>query len=124
MEEDGALPVYSMVGISSPQTMRLQGIIRGHTVIVLIDSGASHNFISSSLVTTLRLKPDKTGKFRVQLGDGRQQESDGVCRGISVVLCGCEVTTDCYVFALGGVDLILGWLGWQLWGMCGLIVRL
>lgn len=43
-EEDGAFPFYSMVGISSPRTMLLYGVMRGRTVTVLIDSGVSYNF--------------------------------------------------------------------------------
>ncbi|KAF2322338.1 hypothetical protein GH714_012409 [Hevea brasiliensis] len=39
------LPFYSIGGISSPNTLKLQGRIRGTDVTVLIDSGASHNFI-------------------------------------------------------------------------------
>lgn len=112
--EDGALPVFSMVGISSPRTMRHHGVIRGRTVTVLIDSGASHNFISASLIPKLRLKPDRTGKFWDQLGNGRRQESEGVCREVCVSLARCKVVADCYVFTLGGVHIILGGHGWQL----------
>lgn len=70
---------------------------------MLIDSGASHNFISSSVITTLQLKPDETGRFGVQLGDGRRQESEGVCKGVVLLLPGCEVLTEYFVFPLGGV---------------------
>ncbi|CAH9076384.1 unnamed protein product [Cuscuta epithymum] len=110
--ENSDFPVYAMAGIFSPQTMRLRGIIKGCSVTVLIDSGASHNFVSSSLVSLLHLTPDKTGKFGVQLGDGHRQESEGVCRQLPISLPGCAIKTDCFVFPLAGVDLILGvaWL--------------
>lgn len=110
--EEGDFPVYSMAGIFCPRTMRIQGVVEGCTVTTLIDSGASHNFISSSLVSMLRLNPKKTSRFGVQLGDGHRQESKGVCRQLPISLPGCAITEDCYVFALGGVDIILevAWL--------------
>ncbi|KAF2320653.1 hypothetical protein GH714_029825 [Hevea brasiliensis] len=40
------LPFYSVGGISSPKTLKLQGWIQGRALTVMIDSGASHNFIS------------------------------------------------------------------------------
>lgn len=42
----------------------------------------------------------------------RRQESEGVCRNVLLLLQGCEIVADCYVFALGGVNIILGmaWL--------------
>lgn len=81
--------------------MRFRGVIRGHTITVLIDSGASHNFILASIVSKLKLKTDCTRKFEIQLGDKRRQESEGVRREVLVSLPGCEVLKDCYVFALG-----------------------
>lgn len=96
--EEGALPVFSMAGISSPGTMRLRGVIRGRAVTVLIDSGASHNFISSSLIPIVQLTPDE---FGVQLGNGSRQRSEGVCKGVAMMLAGCEVVAD-YFFSHWG----------------------
>ena len=44
------LSVNFVVGLSSPKTMKLQGEIKGEGVIVMIDPGATHNFISVEMV--------------------------------------------------------------------------
>jgi len=44
------LSISSVVGLTPPQTMKIKGEIGGREVVVLIDSGASHNFIASKLV--------------------------------------------------------------------------
>ncbi|KAF2293086.1 hypothetical protein GH714_036471 [Hevea brasiliensis] len=64
------LSFYSIGGISSPKTLKLQGRIRGTDVTVLIDSGASHNFISGNLSSKLNLTVESTPPFGVRLGDG------------------------------------------------------
>jgi len=36
---------HPLVGISSPQTLKIRGFIKHRPVVVLIDSGSTHNFI-------------------------------------------------------------------------------
>lgn len=35
----------SMIEFSNPKTMKLKGVVKGHEVVVMIDPGATHNFI-------------------------------------------------------------------------------
>ena len=44
------LSMNSVVGLTSLQTTKLEGQVRNKEVVVLNDSGASHNFISNNLV--------------------------------------------------------------------------
>lgn len=41
------LSMNSVVGLTSPKTMKMKDTINGQEVVVLIDFGATHNFISS-----------------------------------------------------------------------------
>lgn len=50
LSDAAELSLNSIVGISIPRTMKLRGIVMGQEVVVLIDCGASHNFISVDLV--------------------------------------------------------------------------
>lgn len=52
-EMEACLNSNLVVGFSSPKTMKLLGQLNGKEVVVLIDSGATHNFISEELVKTL-----------------------------------------------------------------------
>jgi len=59
--------------------MKLQGIVKGRTALVLIDSGASHNFISTELVSQLGLHIESTLTYTVRLGDGHKKSTSGCC---------------------------------------------
>jgi hypothetical protein len=39
------ISMHGLICISTPQTLKLIGYIKNHKVIVLIDSGITHNFI-------------------------------------------------------------------------------
>ncbi|KAG9458686.1 hypothetical protein H6P81_003194 [Aristolochia fimbriata] len=92
--------------------MKLFGSIDGTPIRLLVDSGASHNFISHTLVRKLGLSIDDTTEFGVHLGDGHRVLSRGLCKELKVQIGDIQIAVDCYPFDLGGVDLILGvaWL--------------
>ena len=63
LEEDPqalSLSLSSIVGLSAPHSLKIQGQIKDREVIVLIDSGALHNFISATLVEELGLEMSQT----------------------------------------------------------------
>nr|GMD47359.1 peroxidase 64 [Ipomoea batatas] len=101
-----------MGGIDGPKTMKFRGQIAGLDILIMVDSGASHNFISRQLTAVLQHPLEPTTTFGVRLGDGRRAESDGKYSQLHVDLGPIAMPIDCFVFPLGGVDLILGiaWL--------------
>lgn len=52
-EELLAISREAVLGIESPKTMRLQGLIQRHEVLMLVDSGSTHSFISEQLANRL-----------------------------------------------------------------------
>ena len=63
-----ALFVASMTGISQPQTLKMFGYIKNAKVIVLVDSGSTHNFIDSRVEKELNIfiYPSISYKYRYQ----------------------------------------------------------
>ena len=86
--------------------------IFGQEIRVLIDSGATSNFIPPAGVTKYGLKVESHNTF-LELGDGTKVLSRGRIVGIPVVIAGCTMKTDLMVYSLlHNVDLVLGmtWL--------------
>ncbi|KAF2296448.1 hypothetical protein GH714_038069 [Hevea brasiliensis] len=70
-------------------------------------SGASHCFVLDSLVKQLSLQMEPTS-FAVCLGDGRHNMSSSLCRKLPIDLGVLTISPDCFVFPLGGVNVIFG----------------
>jgi len=72
------LSIFSTGGLIQPHTMELQGTVKNRPTMLLIDSGASHNFISTELVKQLGLHVEPTPTYNVRLGDGHKKKQVGV----------------------------------------------
>ncbi|KAF8077019.1 hypothetical protein N665_1069s0002 [Sinapis alba] len=110
--EVAELSVNTVVGLSSPHTIKLQGSLQDVEVVVLIDTGATHNFISESLVQRLGIPVSSTQGFVVMVGAGVTVKGRRVCEGIQLKLPTCEVNSIFLPLELGIADVILGiqWL--------------
>ena len=64
------LSLHSLVGFSSPKTIKIKGEIRNCEVVVLVDGGAIHNFISEEVVKELKIPMETLDAYGVVLGTG------------------------------------------------------
>lgn len=111
-EKPTEVSLNSVVGLTSPKTMKLVGRIGEQGVIVMIDPGATHNFISVATVEKLGLPVTKSKEFGVSLGNGEAIRGTGECKGVRLKLEEVEIWEDFLPLKLGNSDLILGvqWL--------------
>lgn len=57
------LSIFSIGGMTPNQTMKLQRRVNGRIVLVLIDSGDSHNFVSECYNSNLAIVPKNVSLF-------------------------------------------------------------
>lgn len=102
------ISLQSLIGFTSPKTMKLEGEIDGTRVLVLIDSGATSNFISTPLVHKLGKTISACTTFGVTLGTDLKVYGEAVCKGISLELQGITILDEFFALELGSLDVILG----------------
>lgn len=108
--------------------MRIVGVIRFHQVVVLIDSGSTHNFVDSKLAASLGIHPQPDDSIKVQIANGHEVASPGYSREVEVKLKGPVFWMDLFILPLAGCDAILGiqWLrtlGPILWDFSALTMK-
>lgn len=99
-------------GTVAPQTVRLHGSIQGQKVLMLIDSGSSHSFVSDTLAARLDGAVAAKHPLRGRIADGGQ-----LCCAQEVSNCdwwvqGHKFCSTLKVLPLGCYDMIVGmdWL--------------
>ena len=107
------LSLNSVVGLTTPGMMKVKGTINGKEVIILIDCGATHNFIAVKLVEDLQLPLVTINSYRVVMGTGVAVKGKGICWRVVLSMQGLTLVQDFLPLELGSTDVVLGmeWLG-------------
>ena len=100
------------MGWTVSKTMRIAARIGAHDVVVLIDSGSTHNFISECMANLLRLLVVPTESFTVRVANGENLRCQGRFEEVQINLQGIIFSLTLYSLPLIGLDIVLGiqWL--------------
>ncbi|TYK19856.1 ty3-gypsy retrotransposon protein [Cucumis melo var. makuwa] len=96
------LSINSVVGLNDSGTMKVRGKLLGEEVIILIDCGATHNFVSKKLVKKLILPIKETTHYGVILGSRATVQGKGICEKLEVQLNSWKIVEDFLPLELGG----------------------
>ena len=106
-----------------PRTLKLQGMVKWVSILLLVDSGATHNFMSRKLAEKIGWKIIETKPLIIKLGDGHRAEAQGKCVGMELELGRHKVKLDAILFDLEGINVVLGmswlaclrgmWVDWE-----------
>jgi hypothetical protein len=93
-------------------TFRMRGVLQGQRVLVLIDGGASHNFIDAALLKRRHIPTVEFEGFKVEVAGGSTMPCNRYIPGMKLTLGRHELVQDVYVMDLPDTNIILGvqWL--------------
>ena len=90
----------------------MKGIVRGKHIVCLLDTEASHNFISTRWVTKRKVQIDDIPEFEVRVVGGERLRCIEKVSGLPIHFDDFLLEADFYVVDLDGLDVMLGrqWL--------------
>ena len=112
-EEDvPSISLHAISGLQGPRTMRVKGWIGPSKVVLLVDSGSTHNFISPTVASRAGFIPTKERNLDVMVANREKMTSGGVCRGVFIHLGKVLFQVDFYILPIEGCEAVLGaiWL--------------
>jgi hypothetical protein len=102
----------SISGVPKFNTFKMRGVLQGQRVSVLIDGGASHNFIDATLLKRRHIPTVEFEGFKVEVAGGSTMPCNRYILGMKLTLERHELVQDVYVMDIPDTNIILGvqWL--------------
>ncbi|XP_058742588.1 uncharacterized protein LOC131615102 [Vicia villosa] len=106
------LSPQALTGHYHPQTLKFKGKIHGLTVMVLVDTGSTHNIMQPRIAQHLNLPTTPINQFSVMVGNGSHLQCEGICNNVQILLQNKPFTLPFYLLPIEGADIVLGmaWL--------------
>lgn len=114
-----------MTIVSEEERLKIQGTILGHKMEILIDSGATNNFLSEEKAKCLMLPVKRSGIGSVLLGHRHIDRIKGACQAITLQIQDVKIVEDYLLFgsSKSDFDIVLGqewlsklgetWIDWK-----------
>ena len=92
--------------------MSIKGRIKTVSLVILVDSRSTHNFIDASLIPSLQIPVDESQILEVKVANRETIKKKGLCKDVPMFIHGQVFMIQLHVLPLGGCDLVLGtqWL--------------
>jgi hypothetical protein len=102
----------ALTGQLSPKTLKFQGHLHGLPVMVLIDTGSTHNILQPRIANHLHIPSQPIPNFSVMVGNGSHLQCSGFCVNVPIDLQNNLFHIPFYLLPIEGADAVLGmeWL--------------
>jgi hypothetical protein len=106
------LSAATLSGSSNPHTLQLRGQLRGHDILILVDSRCSHFFISAELASKFLDITQLTHSLSVKVADGNSICCSSELNAAEWSVQGIRFHSNLRVILLASYDMIAGmdWL--------------
>jgi hypothetical protein len=89
--------------------IKVEGMINNQTIVILIDSGASHSYIDANMGEILQLPRSRHGKsWLVQLATGARRKVNEMVKSCLIDMNGMNTKEDLNILPLGSYDCLIG----------------
>lgn len=111
-ETFGHLSINELAGTESHDSIQLKSTVNNKTMLILVDTGSSHSFVSSHFVLLNNIPTTPMQQQMIKLANGNWMTTTTQVKGLQWYIQGTTFTTDMIVLDLLPYDAILGfdWL--------------
>ncbi|RWV80175.1 hypothetical protein GW17_00058592 [Ensete ventricosum] len=99
--------VPTLVGYTNLQKLKIEGFLEQQSVIILIDTGSTHNFMSSKVAAHLMLEKEDYNGFKVKVANRKILKCNQKCPWVKLILQELDVVADFFLLPLDDFDLVL-----------------
>jgi len=106
------ISLSAIAGIRTSETMQIRINLGGASLLALLDSGSTHNFVAVDAAGRTNLRLRLRSGLKVTVANGERVPSPGVYRAATFSIDDASFSTDFYALPLAGYDVVLGnqWL--------------
>jgi hypothetical protein len=111
-EVDPLISLHALTGFSPPQILKLIGYIKHRKVIILVDSGRTHNFIHRCIAQETNFYIHVVNNFEIMIVNGGSMKCGGWCENVRLQIGHYQLKYHMFSIDMGGGDIVLGveWL--------------
>lgn len=112
-DELPGVSIHALNGTQGIHTIKIEGTIGKQAVRILVDTGSTHNFVSTGVLRNQGIPTSYCQPLKVQMANGEATACTKLVSDLKWHMSGTTFQSDFYAIPLGGYDLILGvqWLG-------------
>jgi hypothetical protein len=107
--EMGQLSLNAMSGTDSGDSMRICALVHNKVMLILVDSGSSHNFVGPAFLLQTGIPSQSVAPMQVRAANGEVLSSDHQVKDLEWWAQGYTFHTTMRVLEMGAYDAILGY---------------
>jgi hypothetical protein len=111
-EVEPVISLNALTSFSTPQTLKIIGYIKQRKVIILVDSGSTHNFIHRYISQETHCYIHAVNNFQIMIANGGSMKCGGHCENVCLQMGDYHMKSHMFSIDMGGCDIVLGvdWL--------------
>ncbi|RWW11691.1 hypothetical protein GW17_00024680 [Ensete ventricosum] len=104
--------VPTLADYTNLQKLKIEGFLEQQSIIILIDTRSTHNFMSSKVTAHLMLQKEDYNGFEVKVGNSQILKCNQKCPRVKLILQEQVVVANFFLLPLDGFDIVLSidWL--------------
>jgi hypothetical protein len=111
-EEEPIISLNALTSFSASQILKLISYIKHRKVIILVDSGSTHNFIHRRIAQETHCYIHAVNNFKIMIANGGSMKCGGRYENVCLQIGDYHLKSHMFVIDMGGCDIVLGveWL--------------